>query len=248
MTPWGIFRRVANKASLKRPLEFFVRTECSIARRWASASHKHLMAVQWDLPPQPEFFDNQINQFFQWENNLSPWWLERGVFSSLAIKNQARVLDLCCGDGFHAKYFYACKASAILACDFDESALAVARKKNAAPNIFYVQSDIRTAMPDGLFDAITWNGAIEHFTLNETTLIIASIKQRLAVDGILSGYTIAQTKQEKSLSHHEYEFRDKDDLRSVLAPHFAHVKVFETIYRDRHNLYWWASDYALPDI
>lgn len=31
-----------------------------------------------------------------------------------------------------------------------------------------------------------------------------------------------------------------------LTPHFTNVRVFETIYPDRHNLYFWASDASIP--
>jgi hypothetical protein len=37
-----------------------------------------------------------------------------------------------------------------------------------------------------------------------------------------------------------------DDLKRFLSPHFRNVKVFETIFPSRHNLYFWASDGALP--
>lgn len=36
----------------------------------------------------------------------------------------------------------------------------------------------------------------------------------------------------------------KEDLLRLLAPHFKNVKVFETIYPTRHNLYFFASEYA----
>jgi hypothetical protein len=62
--------------------------------------------------------------------------------------------------------------------------------------------------------------------------------------GILGGYTIVERPNGKSLSHHEYEFKSKEDLARFFTPHFKHVTVFETIYPERHNLYFWAS---LPD-
>ena len=65
--------------------------------------------------------------------------------------------------------------------------------------------------------------------------------------GVLSGYTIVERGDGvKSLSHHEYEFKSKEDLRRFLAPHFARVTVFETKHPGRHNLYFWASDGVLP--
>lgn len=38
----------------------------------------------------------------------------------------------------------------------------------------------------------------------------------------------------------------KEDLLKILAPYFANVKVFETIYPGRHNLYFYASDGIVP--
>jgi hypothetical protein len=65
---------------------------------------------------------------------------------------------------------------------------------------------------------------------------------RLGADGILSGYTLTEAPDgRKSNDLHEYEFKDKDDLRRFFTPHFKFVKVWETIYPTRHNLYFAAS-------
>ena len=63
----------------------------------------------------------------------------------------------------------------------------------------------------------------------------------------MSGYTLVEKGDQKEhLRQHEYEFKDMNDLKRFLAPHFKNVKVFETIYPERHNLYFWASDGVLP--
>jgi cyclopropane fatty-acyl-phospholipid synthase-like methyltransferase len=135
----------------------------------------------------------------------------------------------------------------VIACDFDEQAIRTAKTKNAAPNVEFILADIRHAMPAGSFDQIIWDAAIEHFTLEETRSILTDIKLRLANRGILSGYTIVEKNaDEKHLSHHEYEFKDKQDLMAILSPFFQRVKIFETMYPTRHNLYFWASDSSLP--
>jgi hypothetical protein len=110
-----------------------------------------------------------------------------------------------------------------------------------------VLADIRTNMPQGAFDNVVWDAAIEHFTEEETAGILSGIKTRLADGGILSGYTLVE-KQDgtKSLDQHEYEFKSKEDLLRILTPHFANVTVFETKYPSRHNLYFWASDAGVP--
>ena len=102
-------------------------------------------------------------------------------------------------------------------------------------------------MPAGTYDNVVWDAAIEHFTPEEIDAIMTSIKSRLKAEGVLSGYTIVEPEHGgKHLHTHEYEFRDMADLHRFLAPHFKHVKVFETVYPSRHNLYFWASDSIIP--
>ena len=237
----GWLRRVFPKSRR----EWILQQECSIAIRWAASAHKRLMAVQWNMPPQPEHFDHHIDLFYQWLASRNPLWLERGVFGSLALHG-GNVLELACGDGFNARNFYSVRSSHVVACDFDSQAIATARRKNNAPNVDFVLADIRTDMPNGTFENIVWDAAIEHFTPTEIERIMREIKSRLTSDGVLSGYTIVERPEGKSLSHHEYEFRSKEDLLRFLTPHFKNVTVFETVYPSRHNLYLWASDQSLP--
>ena len=157
------------------------------------------------------------------------------------------VLELACGDGFNARNFYSLRSKHVIACDFDPKAIETARKKNNAANVEFILADIRNDMPGGKFENIVWDAAIEHFTPLEIQNILNNIKTRLVPEGILSGYTIVEKSNgEKSLSHHEYEFKNKEDLLRFLTPHFNNVTVFETIFPSRHNLYFWASDNRLP--
>lgn len=230
---------------MKSVLEYVSSIEAGLASRWASASHKRLFHAQWRMPPNPEWFDHALDLYYQWQSTRNSLWVERGVFGSLALKGQ-RVLELACGDGFNAKNFYSYRSTHVTACDFDPTALASARRKNAAPNVTFIEADIRDNMPEGTFENIVWDAAIEHFTPDEIAAIMANIKKRLTPDGVLSGYTIVEKAGGKQLSHHEYEFRDMADLKRFFTPHFKNVKVFETIYPERHNLYFWASDSVVP--
>jgi len=231
---------------IKRVLERILQFEASLAIRWVSSAHKRLMMVQWRLPPEPEHFDHQIDLFHAWLASRNSLWLERGAFNSLTLL-EGDLLELGFGDGFNARNFYSLRSKRIIACDFDPSAIETARKKNSAPNIEYVLADIRTEMPDGKFENIVWDAGPEHFTQSEIKQILRNIKRRLTSGGILSGYTIVERPGGcKSLSHHEYEFKSKVDLMRLLRPFFRHVTVFETIYPERHNLYFWASDGMLP--
>lgn len=89
--------------------------------------------------------------------------------------------------------------------------------------------------------------AIEHFTPEEIDNILKDVKSVLAEKkGILSGTTIVERPEGKSLSQHEYEFKSMEDLKSFFTPYFKNVYIFETIYPYRHNLYFYASDGAIP--
>jgi SAM-dependent methyltransferase len=234
------------KGLIKLLAESLFGLEARLAKTWASGAHKRLLAAQWSLKPTPEWFDHSIDLFHLWPKANSSLWLERGIFSGLALKGE-NVLELSCGDGFNTKHFYAHRSKKVIACDFDPTAIRAARSKNPHPNVEYVLADIRTEMPKGQFRNIVWDAAIAHFTPEEVKGIMENIRARLAPDGILSGYTIVvKADGTKQLPQHEYEFKDMADLKKFLTPYFQNVKVFETIYPERHNLYFWASNGVLP--
>ena len=169
-------------------------------------------------------------------------FLERGVFSSLIVEEGAAVLDLCCGDGYVPRHFLSQRASRVVAVDFDSDAIRFARRANAAENIEYSICDIRRDFPLDSFDAVTWNAAIEHFTLPEIDDILNNIKHGLRRGGGLAGYTIRKKEGVHYLDHHEHEFADKEELGATLRRHFAYAPVFETTSPSRINLYFYASD------
>ena len=242
----GFEHSTLKKGILKRCAEFLFDFESRVSRASAFAAHRRLLLAQWRLAPAPEWFDHSIDLLYQWSATNNSLWVERGVFGGLALKG-GRLLELSCGDGFNAKHFYAHRSKEVIACDFDPSAIHTANKKNFSPNVTFVLADIRTQMPTGIFENIVWDAAIEHFHPNEIDLIMSNIKRRLTNDGILSGHTIVErTDGVKQLHQHEYEFKDMEDLKRFLTPHFKNVKVFQTIYPDRHNLYFWASDSSIP--
>lgn len=213
-----------------------------LVRRLSALTHFTQFAVQWGFEPQPEWFDHYLDQHWQWSAKNNSLWVERGVFSRLVIKPSAKMLEICCGDGFNARHFYSSKASSIVALDFDKEAIRHARRYNSASNVTYIQQDIREGLPLGPFDNIVWDAAIEHFTEAEIDKIMLDLVQRLGSYGILSGYTLTEAASgKKSNALHEYEFKDKDDLRRFFTPHFKFVKVWDTIYPTRHNLYFVAS-------
>src|SRR5882724_11294107 len=201
-------------------LETLFSREARVSEWWVAGAHHRLYLAQWGILPVPEFFDHKIGLYWMWRARRAPHWVERGVFSLLALEPGCRALELCCGDGFNAHFFYSARVGSTLSVDFDPKAITYARKYFRAENITYQLADIRTQMPEGIFDNIVWDAAIEHFTETEIADVMANIKKRLTPTGILSGFTIVERSDGKNmLPHHEYEFKAKDAFATRLSPH-----------------------------
>jgi SAM-dependent methyltransferase len=237
-------KKKLNKSKYLLPL---VKKSNKILRKITASGHRLQYKLEWSWNKPPEWFNHFLDHYCNWSDNRMPFWVERGVFSLLSIKQGANILELSCGDGFNAKYFYSVKAEKITAIDIDPKAIKHAKSNNQENNISFIVGDIRKNLPPGPFDNVIWDAAIEHFSEEEIKQIMHSIKERLKNNGTLSGYTIVE-KEDGDLSHelHQREFKSKQDLLRLLSPHFKHVKVFETIYPSRHNLYFFASNNTLP--
>lgn len=230
----------------------FYKIQAGISQKFAKWAHKGLMIAEWCID-NPEYYNHDMDLYYQWGTYGRAYWVERGVYNILALQNFEKpvLIELCCGEGFNTKYFYSKNATHVYACDFCEKAIKEAKKKYSMDNIEFCVADIRNDIPNSVSGMhptnIIWDAAIEHFTPQEISDIMNRIHEVLSYNkGILSGYTIVEKEGMKSLEQHEYEFRDMDDLKRFLSPYFKNVTVFETIYDDRHNLYFWASDSVIP--
>lgn len=230
-----------------------IRALAWVTRQNARAVHWILLRAHWGIPPEPEWQDQLTTHYALWEMTGQPFLAERGAMVLSAIPQDAAVLELCCGDGYYTRYFHAGRAASVIAIDIEAAAIKFARKYHSAPHITYLVGDMRKDLPAGPFDTIIWNGAIEHFTPQEIADVMNELRARLKPNGIVSGYTIARIGDDKQLSHHEYEFVDKEDLLRFFTPHFKRAKVVESHWPAvkfsggaRHNLYFFASDGVLP--
>lgn len=228
-----------------------VQDVCLMSRDFAQAAHKLKMAIDWGVPPNPEWFDHYCDVYFQLREQRTTFWMERGVYGRLPfmrVDRAPRVLELCCGDGFNTNFMYSPYAASVLALDFDAEAINHANSVNSAKNVTYRNADIRYDFPDEAFDNVVWDAAIEHFTETEISSILTMIVRSLGSTGILSGYTLVeQGDGTKHIQQHEREMKSKRDLLELLRQHFNRCVVFETFSAERHNLYFYASNgAALP--
>lgn len=249
---------------MKKPLKKLLKTALGVVIPWAAVkavnrSLRHLLAVthhfqffyEWRLMAKPpEWYDHYIDLHWKWPTTRNATSWERGIFGLLAMKQGCRVLDLCCGTGFFAFYFYSGRAGSVFSMDYSAAAIAQAKRNFSAPNIEYRQGDIRTDLPEGPFENAVLNAALEYFTPHEVDNLIENIKARLVPGGILSGNSIVAQRTGIAHPAQKQEFFSREELGVLLKGHFAHVVILNTTFIDpemnRTNLYFFASDSVLP--
>ncbi len=210
-----------------------------LVRGLSSFTHLFQLRVEGVLRPHGEWFDHHVDANWQWGASGRSSFLERGVFSSMTIKPGASVLELCSGDGFNTRHFYSSRAERVVGVDANREAVGHARRTNAADNVVYEVCDITKTLPDGPFDNVVWDSALHHFTKAETLEVLALVKERMAPEAILSGYTEIEDIE---YAYRKVDFRDKSDVADLLGHAFKHVMVMETPDPERTNLYFFASD------
>lgn len=161
----------------------------------------------------------------------------------MAMRPQARVLELCCGDGFYTWHFFSARASSVLAVDIDPQVIEIAQRNHGRENIEFRVADIIKHMPEGIYDNIVWDSALEYFEAAEISMLMKKISQRLAPNGVLSGHVIIQKKFNDG---QKFAFQSEADLLSFMEPCFSHVKTVESIHQGRRNLYFYAGMSSLP--
>lgn len=214
-------------------------------RKFVSFTHYVQFIIEWVLMGKnmPHWYDHNLGLYHFWHETRNPLPYERGIFNLLAMRQGAQVLDLCCGDGFFANYFYSNRAGHVISLDVDLGAIQSARRNYSSPNVEYRVANVLTQMPEGKFDNIIWEGALEYFTEDEIQHVMRSIKSRLTDGGILSGYANIQTE---CCPGQKYVFKNRADFLRFLQPYFSNIRVFETIYPSRQNLYFFAGEGTLP--
>ena len=255
----GILQKVSVRNAIKRTIAFLLPIGLITGlnaglRRLAAAGHHLQFLRQWRLGTRvPHFFDPFIDLYWKWEITRNPMSWERGIFGLLAMRPGCRQLDLCCGEGFYTHRFYSGRAGSILAMDYNPAAISAARRKFQANNIDYRCGDIRSQMPQGPFDNVTWDAGIEYFTQPEITDILRAIKARLTPQGVLSGYSILLEQGDGSVSlpdGQKFAAASREALGELLNGAFRNVVILRTAHADqfqpRTNHYFFASDGPLP--
>lgn len=242
------------KKVIKNILLVICRSITNTLKKLTSFAYRLLFWVEWSID-EPEYFEHEIDYYYLAEHRNSPHWLERGVYNMLALNmfESPRVIELCCGDGFNSYYFYSALAEHIYACDYCKSAIKQAKKKYRRYNVQYDVCDITSEFHEKInanarnVTNVIWDTAILYFSHEEVNAILKKVKGILAQNqGVLSGHTVVDELMDENFYQHKIRITSKEELRDILKPHFRNVYVWETIYKERHNLYFFASEGDIP--
>ena len=214
----------------------------ALARRGVGFLHLLQFKVEGFLRPDAEWFDHQLDVYWQWPALGRSSFLERGVLNSLAIKPGGRVLELCSGDGFNSSRFYATHASSVLGLDNNREALNHARRVNCAPNVRFDRADIREPLPPGPFDNVIWDAALTHFVEPDVKCILTNVKKILTPAGVFSGYTNYEPASD--YSYDMLNLPNADSLAAILINAFSHVYIRQSSEGERMNYYFFCSTAA----
>lgn len=183
---------------------------------------------RWTDDP-PHFFDHRIGAFDlafgSARNGAYPWF--RAFCAAEVIRDGDVVLDIGCGDGFFTARFFTPRSRAVDGIDVDETAVATARRQNAAPNVRYHLADaVSQPFPREQYDVVVWDGALGHFASSDVENILAKVEQTLAPDGIFCG---SESLGSEGIDHLQF-FSDLSSLGEVLSPHFSRLWLREVAY------------------
>lgn len=169
---------------------------------------------------------------------------------SLAYVEGRHILEVGCGEGIGASLL-ARKAVSVVAVDYSEEALQIARRKYGAGNIKFTLMKVPPVnFADMSFDAVVCLQMIEHLENPET--LVAEIKRVLRDDALA---LFATVNKEATISDNPYHLREfsADDFRRLLNTHFDSVEMYGVFGDELFMRYWrsnrkWVNTFMRADI
>ena len=149
-----------------------------------------------------------------------------------------RVIEIGCGEGIGASML-AEAASSVVAIDYSDEALQVARENYGSGSIEFKKMEVPPInFPDASIEAVVCFQMIEH--LEKPGGLVAEIA-RVVCDG---GFAlIATVNKEETLSDNPYHLHEftADELKALLESHFDSVDMYG-VYGDEHFMKYWVSN------
>jgi ubiquinone/menaquinone biosynthesis C-methylase UbiE len=145
-------------------------------------------------------------------------WQERGVLGMQVIRAGAKVLDLCCGEGFYDRMYFAERASHIDALDMDGSAIDLAQALNRRRNLRFYKADVaQDEFPDSEYDTVLCFSALQQMSRAQLDVLLPKIRVALKAGGTFFGSV--------SLIPENVLLPTEDQVRPEFAAHFPRVEL-----------------------
>ena len=165
-------------------------------------------------------------------------WTERGILANRCIRPGDEVLDVACGDGSFSGNYYSQSAAHVDAFDYDEKAIACARRKHAKPNVHFFVADATNFVLSKKYEVILVFASIEHFSIEDGAGLLQKLGDALKPGGVLLGSTPIFTEIGGHNDEHKNEFLSVEQLRNFVAPHFAKVELWCSQWPGRIDCYF----------
>lgn len=145
---------------------------------------------------------------------------EAGIMGLLAMEPGDEVLELGCGDGFHAHEFYQKKAYHVTAIDSDIRSIMHASKNSSSSGITYKLCDFTRDMTVGKFDSVIWNLGPEVIAREAASHVLSMIKMRLKEGGVFAGASASSVLGSWVTG--------QSDIEKILSENFTNFKIKES--------------------
>lgn len=146
-----------------------------------------------------------------------------------------RLLEIGCGEGIGPSLL-AQKAASIIAVDYSDEAIAIARRAYGDCGIeFRLMRVPPIGFPDGAFDAVICFQMIEH--VRDPVGLVIEIRRVLAESGLILFATVNKEETISENPYHLHEFT-ADEFGALLRNHFAEVEMYGVFGDEVFAKYW----------
>jgi 2-polyprenyl-3-methyl-5-hydroxy-6-metoxy-1,4-benzoquinol methylase len=145
-------------------------------------------------------------------------WQERGVLGMQEILPGAKVLDLCCGEGFYDRFYFANRGGQVDAIDIDKNAIGLAMALNKRSNLRFFAGDVvEKKFPDTEYDVILCFSALQQMSRIQLETLMPKIRKALKANGLFFGSV--------SLIPENDLLRTEEQVRMALVEFFQSVEL-----------------------
>ena len=229
--------KLFNRIWKSLPDALFIAPLSSLCQKYLSRYYKRLFFEQWNRSNKPHWYYHRID-LYRWPNHLNPNWTERGIYSKEVMFPGCKVLDIGCGDGFYARFFYATTASHIDCIDIEQEAIDHARRYHCHPNIRYFKLDaVKEDFPEKEYDVICLDSSIGHLSSEQIDILVHKIREAMGKSGVFTGSEVCETPDNQSWDH-QIALASEEELQQLLGKYFSHVFTLYLESPGRQNVYF----------